>query len=53
MRFSGTGGTISGVGRFLKTLSPGLKVILADPEGSGLYNKVDFHKSLRHGVNGL
>lgn len=36
----GTGGTISGVGRFLKTMAQGLKIILADPEGSGLYNKV-------------
>jgi cystathionine beta-synthase len=30
----GTGGTISGVGRFLKEKSPQIKVIGADPEGS-------------------
>lgn len=31
---AGTGGTISGTGRYLKEKKPGLKVILADPEGS-------------------
>src|SRR5207249_4066566 len=30
----GTGGTITGVGRHLKTRKPGLQVIGADPEGS-------------------
>lgn len=39
---AGTGGTISGVARFLKPRLPQLKVILADPQGSGLYNKVMF-----------
>jgi cysteine synthase len=33
---AGTGGTISGVGRRLKEASPGVRVILADPIGSGL-----------------
>ena len=30
----GTGGTISGVGRFLKEQSPEIKIVAADPEGS-------------------
>jgi cysteine synthase len=33
---AGTGGTITGVGRFLKENVPGVKVVLADPIGSGL-----------------
>ena len=39
---AGTGGTISGVALALKPLLPGLKVVLADPQGSGLYNKIKF-----------
>ncbi|KAL7753658.1 Cysteine synthase 2 [Sorochytrium milnesiophthora] len=37
---AGTGGTLAGVARYLKPRVPGLQVILADPAGSGLYNKV-------------
>ncbi len=33
---AGTGGTISGVGRYLKERLPGAKVVMADPIGSGL-----------------
>jgi len=33
---AGTGGTITGVGRFLKARVPGVRVVLADPVGSGL-----------------
>jgi cysteine synthase len=33
---AGTGGTITGVGRFLKKHLPGVKIVLADPVGSGL-----------------
>lgn len=43
---AGTGGTLSGVAKYLKeerSLTK-LRVVLADPQGSGLYNKV------RHGV---
>lgn len=39
---AGTGGTISGVALALKPLLPGLKVVLADPHGSGLYNKIKY-----------
>lgn len=31
---AGTGGTISGVGRYLKEQKPSIKIVLADPEGS-------------------
>ncbi|KAJ2155907.1 Cysteine synthase 2 [Coemansia sp. RSA 552] len=41
---SGTGGTIAGVTHYLKRRVPGLKSYLADPQGSGLANKVN------HGV---
>jgi len=36
----GTGGTIAGVGHFVKSLKPDVLIALSDPEGSGLYNKV-------------
>ncbi len=32
----GTGGTVTGVGRFLKERVPGVKIVVADPEGSRL-----------------
>ena len=41
---AGTGGTIAGVGRFLKSQDKDIQVVLSDPEGSGLYNKI------KHGV---
>jgi len=37
----GTGGTIAGIGQFFKSMNEGVQVVLADPEGSGLYNKVE------------
>ena len=39
---AGTGGTISGVGMFLKEKLPAVKVVVADPQGSGLYNWVRY-----------
>ncbi len=39
---AGTGGTIAGVARFLKPRLPQLEVVLADPQGSGLFNKIKF-----------
>ncbi|KAJ3207956.1 hypothetical protein HDU67_007112 [Dinochytrium kinnereticum] len=41
---AGTGGTIAGISTFLKSKLPNLKVVLADPQGSGLFNKI------KHGV---
>jgi cysteine synthase len=38
---AGTGGTISGVGRRLKEVCPGVRIVLADPVGSGLADWVD------------
>ncbi|KAL8916146.1 MAG: hypothetical protein Q9208_008683 [Pyrenodesmia sp. 3 TL-2023] len=37
---AGTGGTIAGVARFLKPKLPKLRVVLADPQGSGLFNRI-------------
>ena len=39
---AGTGGTIAGVARFLKPKLPDVKIIVADPQGSGLYNRVKY-----------
>jgi cysteine synthase len=37
---TGTGGTLAGVSRFLKERNQNIKIVLADPFGSGLYNFV-------------
>ncbi len=37
----GSGGTISGTGRFLKSMNPALKVVVADPEGSVVAGAVE------------
>ena len=45
----GTGGTISGVGRFLKERNPDVLIVGADPEGS-LYSGDEVHPYLVEGV---
>ncbi|SAM03736.1 hypothetical protein [Absidia glauca] len=40
---AGTGGTLSGLTCYLKARVAHLKVFLADPQGSGLYNKVKYN----------
>lgn len=39
---AGTGGTISGVALYLKPRIPHMRVILADPQGSGLLNRIKY-----------
>jgi len=39
---AGTGGTIAGISRFLKSQNSAVRVVLADPQGSSLFNKVKF-----------
>ena len=38
---TGTGGTLAGVGRFLKEQNPKVRIALADPMGSALFNYFD------------
>ncbi len=45
----GTGGTISGVGRYLKERNPDVTVVGADPEGS-IYTTDNIHQYLVEGV---
>ena len=46
---TGTGGTLSGSGMFLKERNPNVKVLLADPEGSVVYNYYTYGKLERKG----
>ncbi|KAL8947816.1 MAG: hypothetical protein Q9222_005943 [Ikaeria aurantiellina] len=39
---AGTGGTIAGVARFLKSKLPNMRIVLADPQGSGLFNRIKY-----------
>ena len=39
---AGTGGTIAGVARYLKLHLPDIKIVLADPQGSGLFNRIKY-----------
>lgn len=52
----GTGGTITGVGRFLKARVPGVRIVLADPLGSRLAHLVDPRQpdtDAAYGVEGI
>jgi cystathionine beta-synthase len=46
----GSGGTISGVGKYLKEKNPNIEIILADPEGSVLAPLVNEGKEVKAGV---
>ena len=37
---TGTGGTLAGVAMYLKSMSPGIRIVLVDPPGSALYHYV-------------
>lgn len=39
---AGTGGTVAGVARYLKGFLSDVQIVLADPQGSGLYNRIKF-----------
>jgi cysteine synthase A len=43
---AGTGGTVAGVGHYLKSVNPDVVVAISDPDGSGLYNKAGTQSNL-------
>lgn len=45
----GSGGTLTGIGRYLKGVSPGTKMILADPQGSVLAPYINTGKLIEAG----
>jgi cysteine synthase len=52
----GTGGTISGVGRYLKSIDPDIRIVLADPVGSALtdwINKGEYGADGSYAVEGI
>lgn len=53
---AGTGGTITGIGRRLKRELPGVRIVLADPVGSGLADWIEtgvVGPSTSYGVEGI
>lgn len=50
---TGTGGTLSGTATFLKKVHPKVKVFLADPPGSVLYNYLKAGKLEREGTGSI
>jgi cysteine synthase A len=46
---AGTGGTLAGVGRALKSRNPGVKIALSDPAGSALANYINRGELLAEG----
>jgi cysteine synthase len=45
----GTGGTLAGVARYLKERSAQIRIVLADPQGSALYNWIKTGELKAHG----
>ena len=45
----GSGGTLTGIGRFMRRVSPGTEIVLADPEGSILAPYIRFGKMVAAG----
>jgi cysteine synthase A len=50
---TGTGGTLAGVGMYLKSKNPDVQVVLADPQGSVLYNYFTHGKLERNEGNSI
>ena len=50
---AGTGGTISGIGRKLKELSPNTKIVAVDPKGSLLAEPEELNELHFYDVEGI
>jgi cysteine synthase len=50
---TGTGGTLSGVARFLKSKSPSIRIVLVDPPGSSLYHYIKHGELKSDGGNSI